>query len=42
MGLHDLIETPSGRLDRRRNPVADSFQRHASEAGVTRRAAAPA
>jgi beta-glucosidase len=31
MGLHDLVETPSG-LDRRRNPVADSFQRHAREA----------
>ena len=31
MGLHDLVETPAG-LARRRNPVAESFQRHATEA----------
>ncbi|POH62617.1 beta-glucosidase [Cryobacterium zongtaii] len=32
MGLHDLVETPSGSLARRRNPVADTFQRHATQA----------
>jgi beta-glucosidase len=31
MGLHDLVET-SGGLIRRRNPVADTFQRHATAA----------
>ena len=30
MGLFDLVETPSGRLDRQRNPVADRFAEHAS------------
>ncbi|MCU1528683.1 MAG: beta-glucosidase [Frondihabitans sp.] len=30
MGLFDLVETPDGRLDRRRNPVADRFHHHAS------------
>jgi beta-glucosidase len=30
MGLYDLVETPSGRLDRRRNPVADRFHQHAT------------
>jgi beta-glucosidase len=30
MGLFDLVETPSGRLDRERNPVADRFAEHAS------------
>lgn len=32
MGLFDLVETPSGRLDRRRNPVADRFAEHATTA----------
>lgn len=30
MGLFDLVETPGGRLDRERNPVADRFAEHAS------------
>lgn len=30
MGLFDLVETPGGHLDRRRNPVADRFQHHAA------------
>jgi hypothetical protein len=30
MGLYDLVETPTGRLDRRRNPVADRFAEHAA------------
>jgi beta-glucosidase/6-phospho-beta-glucosidase/beta-galactosidase len=30
MGLFDLVETPNGRLDRHRNPVADRFAEHAS------------
>ncbi|WP_235577399.1 family 1 glycosylhydrolase [Rathayibacter sp. Leaf294] len=34
MGLHDLVETPSGRLDRRRNPVADRFLSHAITASA--------
>ncbi len=30
MGLFDLVEQPGGRLDRRRNPVADRFAEHAT------------
>lgn len=30
MGLYDLVETPSGHLNRRRNPVADRFREHAT------------
>ncbi|WP_165069207.1 family 1 glycosylhydrolase [Marisediminicola senii] len=38
MGLFDLVDSPSGHLDRRRNPVADRFLEHAaapSRAGAT-------
>ena len=42
MGLHDLVETPSGALARRRNPVADSFQRHATAARQAAADLAPA
>ncbi len=40
MGLFDLMETPSGRLDRRRNPVADRFAELASSSTPTVRAPA--
>ncbi|KQO97491.1 family 1 glycosylhydrolase [Leifsonia sp. Leaf264] len=30
MGLYDLVESHTGQLDRRRNPVADRFQHHAT------------
>ena len=40
MGLFDLVETPSGRLDRERNPVADRFAEHASSGAPTVRAQA--
>jgi beta-glucosidase len=35
MGLHDLVETPSGRLDRVRNPAADRFQELAARSRVS-------
>jgi beta-glucosidase/6-phospho-beta-glucosidase/beta-galactosidase len=40
MGLFDLVETPGGRLDRDRNPVADRFAEHASSSAPTIRAQA--
>jgi beta-glucosidase len=36
MGLYDLVETPHGHLDRRRNPVADRFAEHALAATPAR------
>lgn len=38
MGLYDLVETTSGHLDRRRNPLADRFLEHSTAAS---RAAIP-
>ena len=40
MGLFDLVETPGGRLNRHRNPVADRFAEHAAAAVPTIRAQA--
>jgi len=34
MGLYDLVEDGTGGLDRRRNPVADAFARHARSAAA--------
>ncbi len=40
MGLFDLVETLTGRLDRERNPVADRFAEHASSSAPIIRAQA--
>lgn len=40
MGLYDLVESASGHLDRRRNPVADRFAEHATAAATPARARA--